>query len=184
MNHVGHIAAYGLDELKIANANTVYWNHNTPTLYEHIIRRNEGVVAHLGPIAVRTGSHTGRAPKDKFIVREEQSEGKIWWGKHNQPFEIRNFELLYHRLLAYLQGRDLYVQDCFAGADPAHRVPIRVLTGTAWHSLFARTMFLRPAKGKAVEHVPEFTVIDVPQFHAVPSLDGTNSEAFIVLNFG
>ena len=175
---------YGIEQHGIHNLNDVFWNLPTAALYEHVIRRREGLLCHEGPLAVTTGHHTGRSPNDKFIVREPSSEDKVWWGKVNRPFDPAKFDALYHRLLAYLQMKDLYVQDCFAGADPAYRVPIRVLTGTAWHSLFARTMFLRPEKGKLVDHVPEFTVIDVPQFHAVPSLDGTNSEAFIVLNLG
>lgn len=175
---------FGLEQHGIHNVNDVFWNLPTAALYEHVVRRREGLLCHEGPLTVTTGHHTGRSPNDKFIVREPSSEDKVWWGKVNRPFEPAKFDALYHRLLAYLQMKDLYVQDCFAGADPAYRVPIRVLTGTAWHSVFARTMFLRPAKGTLVDHVPDFTVIDVPQFHAMPSLDGTNSEAFIILNLG
>ncbi len=185
MQEVGvRSSKYGIEKHGIHNVNDVFWNLPTAALYEHVVRRREGLLCHEGPLAVTTGHHTGRSPNDKFIVREKSSKHQIWWGKVNRPFEPEKFDALYHRLLAYLQMKDLYVQDCFVGADPAHRVPIRVLTGTAWHSLFARTMFLRPEKGKAVDHLPEFTLIDVPQFHAVPGLDGTNSEAFIVLNFG
>ena len=175
---------YGIDHHGIRNVNTVYWNLPTPALYEHIVRRQEGLLCHLGPVVVTTGHHTGRSPHDKFIVREPSSESKIWWGKVNRPFDPAQFDALYHRLLAYLQMKDLYVQDCYAGADPAYRVPIRVITETAWHSLFARTMFARLEVAKAREHVPEFTLLNVPRFHAVPELDGTNSEAFIILNFG
>lgn len=175
---------HGIEQHGIHNVNDVFWNLPTASLYEHVVRRREGLLCHEGPLSVTTGHHTGRSPNDKFIVREQSSEDKVWWGKVNRPFDPAKFDALYHRLLAYLQMKDLYVQDCFAGADPAYRVPIRIITGTAWHSLFARTMFLRPDKGKAIDHVPAFTVIDVPQFHAVPSLDGTNSEAFIILNLG
>ena len=105
-------------------------------MYEEIIRRREGRLAHLGPIVVRTGEHTGRAPNDKFIVREPSSEDKVWWGPVNKSMSPEQFSALYHRLLAYLQGKDLFVQDCFAGADRQYRVPIRVITETAWHSLF------------------------------------------------
>jgi len=175
---------HGIEQHGIHNVNDIFWNLPTSALYEHVVRRREGLLCHEGPLAVTTGHHTGRSPNDKFIVREATSEHQVWWGKVNRPFDPAKFDSLYHRLLAYLQMKDLYVQDCFAGADPAFRVPIRVIAGTAWHSLFARTMFLRPEKAKLVDHVPEFTLIDVPQFHAVPSLDGTNSEAFIVLNLG
>ena len=174
----------GIEQHGIHNVNDIFWNLPTPALYEHVVRRREGLVCHEGPLAVTTGHHRGRSPNDKFIVREPSSDHQVWWGKVNRPFDPAKFDSLYHRLLAYLQMKDLYVQDGFAGADPAHRVPIRVITGTAWHSLFARIMFLRPEKEKLAHHVPEFTVIDVPQFHAVPHLDGTNSEAFIILNLG
>jgi phosphoenolpyruvate carboxykinase (ATP) len=185
MQEVGvRSSQYGLERYGIHNVNDVFWNLSTAALYEHVVRRREGLLCHEGPLAVTTGHHTGRSPNDKFIVREESSAHQIWWGKVNRPFDPAKFDALCHRLLAYLQMKDLYIQDCFAGADPQYRVPIRVLTGTAWHSVFARSMFLRPAKGEAADHVPEFTVIDVPQFHAVPSLDGTNSEAFIILNLG
>jgi phosphoenolpyruvate carboxykinase (ATP) len=185
MQEVGvRSSRHGIEQHGIHNVNDVFWNLPTAALYEHVVRRREGLLCHQGPLAVTTGHHTGRSPNDKFIVRENSSEDKVWWGQVNRPFDPGKFDALYHRLLAYLQMKDLYVQDCFAGAAPNYRVPIRVLTGTAWHSLFARTMFLRPVKGQAVNHVPEFTVIDIPQFHAVPSLDGTNSEAFIILNLG
>ncbi len=184
MQQVGVRSNHGIEHHGIHNVNDVYWNLPTPALYEHVVRRREGLLCHLGPIAVTTGHHTGRSPNDKFVVREPTSENKVWWGKANRPFDPDKFKALYHRLLGYLQMKDLYVQDCYVGADPAYRVPIRVLTGTAWHSLFARTIFARLDREKAREHVPEFTLIDVPQFHAVPEVDGTNSEAFIILNLG
>jgi len=104
-------------------------------------------------------------------------------GARESPFEPARFDALYGRLLAYLQGSDLYVQDCFAGADPAHRIPIRVITEYAWHNLFARQLFVRADWKEAQEHVPRFTIIDVPKFHAYPELDGTRSEAFVVVHF-
>jgi len=179
------VMQYGLENHGLVNLGQVYWNLSTPALHEHIIRRNEGMFAHLGPIVVRTGYHTGRAPDDKFIVREPSSQDKVWWGKVNKPFTEEAFDLLFHRLLAYLQGKDVFVQDCYAGADPEYRIPIRVITETAWHSLFARNMFIRiEDRAELAEHVPDFTVLNVPNFHAVPSLDGTHSEAFIIVNFG
>ena len=117
--------------LGITNARAIWWNLNTPALYEQAIMRHEGLVAHLGPLVVRTGDHTGRSPQDKFIVLEPSSEGNIGWGVVNRPFDERAFDQLYHRVQAYLQGKDLFVQDCFAGADPAYRLPIRVVTETA-----------------------------------------------------
>ena len=171
----------GLDALGIKNINNVYWNLTTPALYEQIIRRREGVMGHLGPIMVRTGAFTGRSPNDKFIVQEATSQDQISWGKVNRPFSEENFDRLYYRVLAYLQGNDIFVQDCHAGADKNYRIPIRVITEYAWHNQFARNMFLRiqnPEEYKTFK--PEFTIIDLPKFHAFPDLDGTNSEAFVL----
>lgn len=175
---------HNLETHGIQNVNTVYWNLSTPMLYEEAIRRREARLAHLGPLVVRTGHYTGRAPNDKFIVREPSSTDKVWWGKVNRPMEPNNFEGLHRWLLAYLQGRDLFVQDCFAGADPAYRLPIRVITETAWHSLFARDMFIQARPEELTTHAPQFTILHTPNFHAIPELDGTRSEVFVVLNFG
>lgn len=183
MERVGSESGYTLEHQGIQNVNAVYWNLSTPRLYEEAIRRREGRLAHLGPLVVRTGGYTGRSPNDKFIVRESSSESKIWWGKVNRAMEPDNFTTLHRRLLAYLQGRDVFVQDCFVGADPAYRVPIRVITETGWHNLFARDMFIQASPEELPTHKPEFTVIDVPHFHAIPEVDGTHSEVFIVLNF-
>ncbi|HOP06626.1 MAG TPA: phosphoenolpyruvate carboxykinase [candidate division Zixibacteria bacterium] len=175
-------SSYGIENHGLVNVGRVHWNHNTPLLYEEIIKRDEGVMAHLGPIAVRTGHHTGRAAKDKFIVDEAGSHDLVWWGKINKPFEVQRFDLMFRRLQAYLQGRPLFVQDCFAGYDPKYRLPIRIITETAWHNLFARNMFIQATPEELADHKPEFTVLHVPNFHAIPEVDGTNSEAFILLN--
>jgi phosphoenolpyruvate carboxykinase (ATP) len=174
----------GLDYLGIRNINNAYWNLTTPALYEQIIRRREGVISHLGPVILRTGAFTGRSPNDKFIVKEPSSEKEISWGKVNVPFSEENFNKVYLRVLAYLQGNDIFIQDCYAGADPNYRISVRVITEYAWHSLFARNMFISL---KSLEEYksfdPEFTVINLPKFHAVPELDGTNSEAFVLVNY-
>jgi len=184
MNIQGKIySSYGLENHGIHNVNTVYWNSGTPHLYEEAIRRREARLAHLGPLVVRTGQHTGRSPNDKFIVRDANSEKKVWWGKVNQPIDPRKYEILYQRLLAYMQGRDLFVQDCFAGADSDYRLPIRVITETAWQSLFARDMFIQAKPEELASHVPQFTVFCAPTFHAIPEIDGTRSEVFVVINF-
>ncbi|NOX88166.1 MAG: phosphoenolpyruvate carboxykinase [Calditrichaeota bacterium] len=175
---------HGLENLGIRNVNNIYWNMTTPALYEQIIRRREGLLSHLGPVVVRTGTFTGRSPNDKFIVKEPVTESEIWWGKVNRPFDEEKFDHIWHRLQAYLQGNDIFIQDCYVGADPKYQIPIRVITEYAWHSLFARNMFIRIMdEEKLKNHVPEYTIIDLPKFHAVPELDGTNSEAFILVNF-
>ncbi len=175
---------YSLEQQGIRGYQAAYWNLPTPLLYEEAIRRREGHLAHLGPLVVRTGHHTGRSPKDKFIVRESSSADKVWWGEINQPLEPERFSILYRRLLAYLQGKDLFIQDCFVGADPQYRRPIRVITETAWHGLFARNMFIRARPEELAAHVPEYTLLHAPHFHADPEVDGTRSEVFIVLHLG
>ncbi|RJP66963.1 MAG: phosphoenolpyruvate carboxykinase (ATP) [Candidatus Abyssobacteria bacterium SURF_17] len=179
------VSDYELEKHGLRNLGTVYWNLSTGALYEEIVRRRCGFIAHLGPVVVRTGHHTGRSPEDRFIVREPSSESRIWWGKVNKPFPEERFTTLFHRLQGYVQGRDLFVQDCHVGADPRYQIPVRIITESAWQSLFARNMFLQirdPEQLRA--HEPKFTVLAVPQFHAIPEIDGTNSEAFILVNFG
>ena len=175
-------SSYGLDKNGITNVRKVHWNHNTPLLYEDIIKNNEGHITHKGPVVTRTGLHTGRAAKDKFIVEEEETRNDIWWGQVNKAVTPTIFENMFRRLQAYLQNRDVWVQDCFAGADPRYRMPIRVVTVRAWHSLFARNMFIQAEPHELAEHVPDFTIIHAPSFQAIPEVDGTNSEAFILLN--
>ncbi|MBI2956847.1 MAG: phosphoenolpyruvate carboxykinase (ATP) [Acidobacteria bacterium] len=174
---------YGLDHHGLRNV-VAHWNLPTPALYEHVMRRNEAVLAHLGPLVVRTGDHTGRSPNDKFLVREPLSEKNIWWGDINRPFDPERFDALYARLCHYLQGREVFVQDCFAGADAEFRMPIRVITEKAWHSLFARNLFIRPDAAQTHEHVPEFTILSAPGFKADPEHDGTRSSTFIIVHFG
>ncbi len=178
----GH-SNYGLENHGLYNLNDIYWNLPTPALYEQAIYRREGVLSHLGPLVVRTGHHTGRSANDKFIVREPATEQEIGWGDINRPFPADKFDGLHERLASYLQMKDIYVQDCFAGVDSEHRLPIRIITEYAWHSLFARNMFIQPTQEQLSQHVPGFTVIDVPRFHAIPSVDGTNSETFVIINF-
>ena len=174
-----------LDQLGFRNVANVYWNASTSHLYEEIVRRQEGNIAHLGPVVVRTGDHVGRSPNDKFIVKEPSSLEKIWWGSENKGMEEKNFMNLFYRLEAYLQNKDIFVQDCYAGADADYKIPVRVITETAWHSLFVRNMLIQTKSWQeALDHHPDFTVINVPRFHAVPELDGTSSEAFILINLG
>jgi phosphoenolpyruvate carboxykinase (ATP) len=155
-----------------------------PALYEEIAFRREGRIVQGGPVVCFTGKHTGRAAGDKFVVREATSEDHVWWGQYNRPFAPDKFDELYARLQGYLQGHDVFVQDCYAGADPEYRIPVRIVTEKAWHSLFARNMFLKPRTAEEQRrHVPEFTVIAAPGFKGIPGIDGTNSNTFIVLNF-
>lgn len=176
---------FGVENHGIRNANTVYWHLTTPMLYEQAARRREGTLAHLGPLIVRTGDHTGRSPNDKFIVKEPTSEGDIWWGKVNRPISQENFDSLLRKVLAYTQQRDVFVFDGYAGADDRYRLPVRIITEYAWHNMFARNMFIREFDPDTLrDFVPQFTVIDMPRFHASPDQDGTNSQTFILVDFG
>jgi phosphoenolpyruvate carboxykinase (ATP) len=174
----------GLEEHGITNANLIYWTPPTSVLYEQIVKRGEGLVSHMGALAVKTGHYTGRAANEKFIVDEPTCHENVAWGKVNKPFDPQKFDELYKRMLAYMDGRNLFVQDCFAGADREHRVPIRIITERAWHSLFARNMFVRATPEELENHEPRFALINLPGFHAIPSIDGTHSEAFIIVNLG
>ncbi len=161
------------------------WNLVPAVLYEHAVRRGEGVVAEDGPLACFTGQFTGRSPKDKFVVREPSSEADVCWGRINRPIDDRHFDALHRRMLEYLDGREVFVQDCYAGADPEFRLPIRIITEHAWQSLFAHTMFINePDEARLAVHDPAFTVIAAPGCDADPADHGTNSGTFILLHFG
>jgi phosphoenolpyruvate carboxykinase (ATP) len=175
---------FGLDTLGLSNLRMAYWNLPTEALYEEIAFRREARIARSGPIVVHTGKHTGRSANDKFVVKEGSTDDNIWWGEYNRPFSPDKFNDLYNRVQGYLQGRDVFVQDCYAGADPTYQMPIRVLTEYAWHSHFARNMFIVPRTNEELRrHIPEFTVIAVPGFKGIPQIDSTATNTFIVLNF-
>jgi phosphoenolpyruvate carboxykinase (ATP) len=179
------ISRYGLDRLGIAEAGTVHWNLPSARLYEEAVRRGEAVIACQGPLVASTGKHTGRSPNDKFTVREASSERDIWWGEANRFFDPEHFDRLLRKVQDYVAGRDLFVFDGYAGTDHRYRLPVRVITEQAWHSLFARNMFVREEDGEALANFePGFTVLDVSSFQADPAVDGTASGAFILLHFG
>ncbi len=184
MQQVGpQVSNYGLENHGIRNVDVAHWNYTTPQLYEEALRRREVSLAQGGAIVARTGHHTGRSPNDKFTVREPSTEQDIWWGPVNRPIEADKFDGLHQRMLNYLQGHEIFIQDCYAGADPEHRLPVRIITENAWHNMFARNMFIQPPAADLQDFKPEFTVIQAPRFHAVPEQDGTNSEVFILVNF-
>ena len=173
-----------LSEIGVKNINNIFYNLSTPALYEQAIRRREAMISHLGPIITRTGQHTGRSPNDKFIVKEPSSEKNIWWGKVNVEMDEVSFDRIYAKMMAYIQNKDLYIQDCYAGADPEYKLPVRIITETAWHNLFARNMFILPEKDdELLNHEPGFTVIQMPSLQANPELDNTNSPVFVVVSF-
>lgn len=165
------------------NVAQVHRNLSTPALYEAIIKRSEGIIAHLGPVVVRTGHHTGRSANDKYIVETKSAED-VYWSKDNKPISEESFEKIYSKIKAYLQTKEIFIQDCYAGSDEEARINVRIISEYAWHSLFARNMFIRELDSTKLETFkPDFTVIDLPRFHANPEEDGTNSETFIIVNF-
>jgi phosphoenolpyruvate carboxykinase (ATP) len=172
----------GLEACGIKAPANVYWNLNTPELYELIARRGEGLISAHGALVVDTGEHTGRAAKDKAIVREPSSEEQVFWGEVNKEFPQDAFNRLRDRMMRHADGRDLFVQDTYAGADPRYRLPVRVVTELAWHSLFARTMFINDDRGES-QHTPDFTIVNLPSFKADPGRDGTRSQTFILMDF-
>ncbi|MDK2815832.1 MAG: phosphoenolpyruvate carboxykinase [Moorella sp. (in: firmicutes)] len=176
-------STYGLERLGLINPGTVYRNLPVARLVEIALARGEGILAPSGALSVNTGKYTGRSPNDRFIVDTPAVHDSISWGGVNQPVSEATFERLYSRLTAYLQGKDLFVFDGFVGADPAYRMPIRIVNQYAWQNLFVHQLFIRPAAEELAGHEPQFTVICAPGFKAIPELDGTRSEAFIVLNF-
>ena len=175
---------YGLENHGLTNLNKVYWNLPIEALYEEAVFRNEGKITRQGPLIVNTGKHTARAANDKFVVRESSTEAHVWWGQYNRPYSPEKFNDLFNRVQGFLQGRDMFVQDCYAGADPDYRLPVRIITEYAWHSMFARNMFISPATNQEFRrHIPEFTVIAVPSFKAFPQIDGTPTNTVIVISF-
>ena len=177
-----HGQTSGLDAHGITTTGQVYWNLTAPLLYEHALRRHEGVVAADGPLVCRTGQHTGRSPNDKFVVREPSSEAHVHWGKVNRPMSPEHFALLRAEIVAHLGAKDLFVQNLHAGADPVYRLPVRVVSELAWHSLFVRNLFIVPTVSELAAHEPEFTVICAPSFQAEAARHGTRSETVIALN--
>ncbi len=181
---VGTEGTHGLDKHGIRNPGTVYWNLNPVELVEHAVRRGEGVLVEGGPFNAVTAPHTGRSPNDRFVVREPGSEENVWWGKVNVPIESDRYDLLRADVLEHLEGQDLFVRDMWAGADPAYRLAVRVITPNAWHNLFAYNMFRRPEAGEAEGMVPGFTVLQAPEFEADPERHGTRSGTFILIHYG
>ncbi|HZQ02017.1 MAG TPA: phosphoenolpyruvate carboxykinase [Reyranella sp.] len=173
----------GLETLGLKNLGTVHWNLSVPALYEEAVRRHEGHIADGGAFVVRTGVHTGRSPKDKFFVEDAVTKGTVDWGATNKGMPAERYRALYNRMISYAQRRELFARDCWAGADPAHRIGVRVINETAWHNLFARNMFLRPGPEELEGFKPDFTILNLPGFQADPAQDGTASDCAVLVNF-
>ena len=177
------ISSNGLDGQGLSGVAKAHWNYGTAALYTAALSRGEGRLANGGALVVETGVHTGRSAQDKFIVREPSSENEISWGAINKPFDADQFDALLERVQQHMAGREVFVQDCWAGAARDYRLGVRVVTEKAWHNLFARNMFLQPTSDELAGFDPEFTVIQAPSFRADADRDGTRSDCFIIANF-
>ncbi len=172
-----------LSHARLAHAGKVHRNLPASRLVEHALARGEGKLAQGGALVTRTGKYTGRSPDDKFVVRDATTESTLWWDA-NKAWSPEVFDRLHARVAAYLQHKELFVQDCFAGQDPQNRLGVRVIAERAWHALFAHNMFIRPSADElAAFGQPDFTVLHAPGFKAEPTRDHTHSEAVIALDF-
>ena len=177
------VPSHGLDAHGIATGAELHWNLTTAPLVEHAVRRGEGLLAKHGPLVVQTGSHTGRAAQDRFVVRNATSENTVWWGKTNKPMDPEDFDRLHADFLAALGQKDqLFVADLYGGSQPEHRVRVRVINELAWHNLFIRTLLVRPEADELPGFVPEYTIIDLPSFRADPERHGCRTETVIAVN--
>ncbi|GAB5387777.1 MAG: phosphoenolpyruvate carboxykinase (ATP) [Alphaproteobacteria bacterium] len=177
------ISSRGLEDQGLTGLTKTWWNMTTATLIERATAAGEGQLTDAGCFSAVTGKYTGRSPNDRFIVREPGSEKSIDWGEINRPFDAARFDKLEAELKDWFKGREAYVQDVHCGADPGCSLNVRVITEQAWHSLFAANMFREPTREERVDFVPDFTVLQAPGFLADPVVHGTNSEAFVIINF-
>ena len=171
-----------LEDQGITGLGHVYYNDLEPSLIEHALKRGEGTLGKGGTFLVTTGKHTGRSPKDKFVVHAPELQDSIWWD-NNKPMEPAHFDVLYADMLAHMKGGEYFVQDLYGGADPAHRLDVRVVTELAWHGLFIRHLLRRPNRAELDDYIPHFTIINCPSFQADPEKHGCRSETVIALNF-
>ncbi len=177
------VSRFDLSQQGIKTARAEHWNLPVATLTEHALRLGEGLLAADGPLVVETGDHTGRSPNDKFIVKDDETRDRVWWGDVNRAITPEAFERLHTKVLAYLQGQELFIQDLYAGADRDYRLPVRVICERAWQAMFARNMFIRPPVEDLHDFAPGFTVLHAPGLEADPDPEGVNSGTFICVDF-
>jgi phosphoenolpyruvate carboxykinase (ATP) len=177
-----HNGAFGADRFGFKNLRKVRWNLGAPALYELAIADGEATITSEGALTAETGAHTGRSPKDKFTVRDATTEKAVWWGG-NQSITSDQFKTLLDDFIKHAEGKSLYAQDLYGGADPAFRIKTRVFTEFAWHSLFIRTLLIRPELKELEDFVPELTILDFPSFKADPARHGVRSETVVAIDF-
>ncbi len=171
-----------LEDMGIEQIKGVLWNLTPAELIEESVRNREAKLADTGALMVDTGKFTGRSPKDRFIVKDDYTADKVWWGDINIAFDPDKFDQLYAKMVKFLSGKRLYVRDAYAGADPDYRLNLRVIDTQAWHNLFCYNMFLRPSADDLKNFNPEFTILAVPEFMADPEIDGTRQSNFAIIN--
>ncbi|MEE2704938.1 MAG: phosphoenolpyruvate carboxykinase [Pseudomonadota bacterium] len=176
-------SSHGLENHGLKPKKNTFWNLSSTDLIEIAIKRQEGNLSKDGALVCITGKHTGRSPNDKFIVKDSITEDTIDWGKVNSSISADKFDLLHKKIISHLSSEDLFIQDCYAGADQKNRLNVRVVTESAWHNLFARNMFIQPDVDSLNNFIPDFTVLHAPSCHAEKELHGTNSEVFVLVNF-
>jgi len=176
------ISRYGLEPLALDAPGLLQWNLSPAALTQQAIQRNEGTLVTGGAFNATTGKHTGRSPNDKFFVNHADLKDSIDWGKVNKPIDVEAADRLWAKARKHVAGRDLFVQDLVAGADPAYRLKVRVITEQAWHNLFARNMFRVPTPEERQDFEPDYTVLQVPSLDADPTTDGTQSETAILVD--
>ena len=183
MENVGtHNESFGPDRFGLRDLERVYWNLEAPALVQLSLDRREADLVHGGALVAETGIHTGRSPKDKFIIRDADTETEVWWD-NNGSISRQQFDVLKADFLAHARGRTLFAQDLYGGADPSHRVRARVFTEYAWHSLFIRNLLIRPNADELPGFAPQLTIVDLPSFKADPARHGCRSETVIACDF-
>ena len=177
-----HVGTIGIEKSGLTNLSHVHWNYDDETLYREALERGEAIAADGGPLAVTTGQHTGRSASDKFVLFDATTENTVWWD-NNKPVSQEHFDTLRDDFLAHAQGRELFVQDLYGGADPAHRLSARIVTEFAWHALFIRYLLRVPGEADYAAFDPELTIINLPSFKADPERHGVRSETVIAIDF-
>jgi phosphoenolpyruvate carboxykinase (ATP) len=183
VDNLGHFnSAKGAETFGFRNLKRVYWNLGAPALYEHSVRNGEAEIVHGGALLADTGIHTGRSPKDKFVVRDAATESVLWWD-NNKAMSKEHFDVLLEDFIAHAEGKELFAQDLYGGADPNYRIKARVFAELAWHSLFIRNLLIRPEPGELSSYIPDMTIVDLPSFKADPARHGCRSETVIAIDF-
>ena len=174
--------AFGADKFGLKDLAAVHWNLTEPSLYEHAIARGEAEIVAGGALCAETGVHTGRSPKDKHTVVDALTEKSVWW-EGNRKLSQEHFQILYNDFIEHAKGKELFAQDLYGGADPKYRIKTRVFTELAWHSLFIRTLLIRPERAELAQFAPDLTIIDLPSFKADPKRHGCRTETIIAIDF-